>query len=165
MTRQLCTLLEAGLAQGVRERVSALRLGRSLPARAASSTVPLTRSLPASHPDLAYGSVITVKNLRMAIGYLHSHRHLYPEGIGASQQQVSESFVTCPPATADGLPGLTLPFSFLPPVLCLPCFPCLKCSSSSCTLFLFLLANLSFFRLRLRPSPLTAMTYLYWELG
>jgi hypothetical protein len=24
----------------------------------------------------------------MAIGYLHSHRHLYPEGIGARQQQV-----------------------------------------------------------------------------
>ncbi|XP_055217049.2 protein O-mannosyl-transferase 2 isoform X7 [Gorilla gorilla gorilla] len=39
--------------------------------------------------DLAYGSVITVKNLRMAIGYLHSHRHLYPEGIGARQQQVT----------------------------------------------------------------------------
>lgn len=49
--------------------------------------------LPAFLPDLAYGSVITVKNLRMAIGYLHSHRHLYPEGIGARQQQVSEPFV------------------------------------------------------------------------
>ncbi|XP_059108885.1 protein O-mannosyl-transferase 2 isoform X1 [Peromyscus eremicus] len=44
----------------------------------------------ASIPEhLAYGSVITVKNLRMAIGYLHSHRHLYPEGIGARQQQVT----------------------------------------------------------------------------
>ncbi|XP_066129270.1 protein O-mannosyl-transferase 2 isoform X3 [Saccopteryx bilineata] len=44
----------------------------------------------ASVPEyLAYGSVITVKNLRMAIGYLHSHRHLYPEGIGARQQQVT----------------------------------------------------------------------------
>ncbi|XP_012872937.1 PREDICTED: protein O-mannosyl-transferase 2 [Dipodomys ordii] len=44
----------------------------------------------ASIPEhLAYGSVITVKNLRMAIGYLHSHRHLYPEGIGAHQQQVT----------------------------------------------------------------------------
>uniref|UniRef100_A0A452TNM5 Dolichyl-phosphate-mannose--protein mannosyltransferase n=1 Tax=Ursus maritimus TaxID=29073 RepID=A0A452TNM5_URSMA len=44
----------------------------------------------ASIPEhLAYGSVITVKNLRMAIGYLHSHRHLYPEGIGARQQQVN----------------------------------------------------------------------------
>lgn len=39
--------------------------------------------------DLAYGSVITVKNLRMAVGYLHSHRHFYPEGVGARQQQVS----------------------------------------------------------------------------
>ncbi|XP_020036549.1 protein O-mannosyl-transferase 2 [Castor canadensis] len=44
----------------------------------------------ASIPEhLAYGSMITVKNLRMAIGYLHSHRHLYPEGIGARQQQVT----------------------------------------------------------------------------
>lgn len=41
-----------------------------------------------SHADLAYGSVVTVKNLRMAGGYLHSHWHLYPEGIGARQQQV-----------------------------------------------------------------------------
>ncbi|KAF4788582.1 protein O-mannosyl-transferase 2 isoform X1 [Turdus rufiventris] len=36
---------------------------------------------------LAYGSVVTMKNLRMAGGYLHSHWHLYPEGIGARQQQ------------------------------------------------------------------------------
>ncbi|XP_062037611.1 protein O-mannosyl-transferase 2 isoform X5 [Lepus europaeus] len=44
----------------------------------------------ASIPEhLAYGSVITVKNLRMAIGYLHSHPHLYPEGVGARQQQVT----------------------------------------------------------------------------
>ncbi|XP_032143638.1 protein O-mannosyl-transferase 2 isoform X2 [Sapajus apella] len=44
----------------------------------------------ASIPEhLAYGSEITVKNLQMAIGYLHSHRHLYPEGIGARQQQVT----------------------------------------------------------------------------
>ncbi|XP_047394395.1 protein O-mannosyl-transferase 2 isoform X1 [Sciurus carolinensis] len=44
----------------------------------------------ASIPEhLAYGSVVTVKNLRMAIGYLHSHRHLYPEGVGARQQQVT----------------------------------------------------------------------------
>ncbi|XP_070234553.1 protein O-mannosyl-transferase 2 isoform X3 [Bos mutus] len=44
----------------------------------------------ASIPEhLAYGSVITVKNLRMAIGYLHSHRHFYPEGVGARQQQVT----------------------------------------------------------------------------
>ncbi|XP_015273849.1 PREDICTED: protein O-mannosyl-transferase 2 [Gekko japonicus] len=38
---------------------------------------------------LAYGSVVTVKNLRMAGGYLHSHWHLYPEGVGARQQQVT----------------------------------------------------------------------------
>ncbi|KAF2986175.1 hypothetical protein EK904_009703 [Melospiza melodia maxima] len=36
---------------------------------------------------LAYGSVVTMKNLRMAGGYLHSHWHLYPEGVGARQQQ------------------------------------------------------------------------------
>nr|XP_060613879.1 protein O-mannosyl-transferase 2 [Anolis sagrei ordinatus] len=38
---------------------------------------------------LAYGSIVTVKNLRMAGGYLHSHWHLYPEGVGARQQQVT----------------------------------------------------------------------------
>ncbi|XP_053366537.1 protein O-mannosyl-transferase 2 isoform X1 [Clarias gariepinus] len=38
---------------------------------------------------LAYGSAITVKNLRIAGGYLHSHWHLYPEGVGAQQQQVT----------------------------------------------------------------------------
>lgn len=44
----------------------------------------------ASMPEyLAYGSVITVKNLRIAGGYLHSHWHLYPEGVGAQQQQVT----------------------------------------------------------------------------
>lgn len=41
-----------------------------------------------SDADLAYGSTITVKNLRIAGGYLHSHWHLYPEGVGAKQQQV-----------------------------------------------------------------------------
>ncbi|KTF78319.1 hypothetical protein cypCar_00022711, partial [Cyprinus carpio] len=41
----------------------------------------------ASMPEyLAYGSLITVKNLRIAGGYLHSHWHLYPEGVGAHQQ-------------------------------------------------------------------------------
>ncbi|XP_072350598.1 protein O-mannosyl-transferase 2 isoform X2 [Scyliorhinus torazame] len=39
--------------------------------------------------DIAYGSVITVKNVRTAGGYLHSHWHLYPEGVGARQQQVT----------------------------------------------------------------------------
>ncbi|XP_013867916.1 protein O-mannosyl-transferase 2 [Austrofundulus limnaeus] len=44
----------------------------------------------ASMPEyLAYGSIITVKNLRIAGGYLHSHWHLYPEGVGAKQQQVT----------------------------------------------------------------------------
>ncbi|KAL2098596.1 hypothetical protein ACEWY4_005076 [Coilia grayii] len=44
----------------------------------------------ASMPEyLAYGSSVTVKNLRIAGGYLHSHWHLYPEGVGAHQQQVT----------------------------------------------------------------------------
>lgn len=44
----------------------------------------------ASMPEyLAYGSTITIKNLRIAGGYLHSHWHLYPEGVGAKQQQVT----------------------------------------------------------------------------
>ncbi|KAF7201947.1 protein O-mannosyl-transferase 2 [Nothobranchius furzeri] len=44
----------------------------------------------ASMPEyLAYGSVVTVKNLRIAGGYLHSHWHLYPEGVGVKQQQVT----------------------------------------------------------------------------
>uniref|UniRef100_A0A3P9K8N8 Protein O-mannosyl-transferase 2 n=1 Tax=Oryzias latipes TaxID=8090 RepID=A0A3P9K8N8_ORYLA len=38
---------------------------------------------------LAYGSTITAKNLRIAGGYLHSHWHFYPEGVGAKQQQVT----------------------------------------------------------------------------
>uniref|UniRef100_A0A8C4NC73 Protein O-mannosyl-transferase 2 n=1 Tax=Eptatretus burgeri TaxID=7764 RepID=A0A8C4NC73_EPTBU len=41
----------------------------------------------ASLPEfVAYGSVVTLKNLRTAGGYLHSHWHLYPEGVGSSQQ-------------------------------------------------------------------------------
>ncbi|XP_030575483.1 protein O-mannosyl-transferase 2 isoform X2 [Archocentrus centrarchus] len=44
----------------------------------------------ASMPEyLAFGSTITIKNLRIAGGYLHSHWHLYPEGTGARQQQVT----------------------------------------------------------------------------
>uniref|UniRef100_A0A8C5G3H0 Protein O-mannosyl-transferase 2 n=1 Tax=Gouania willdenowi TaxID=441366 RepID=A0A8C5G3H0_GOUWI len=44
----------------------------------------------ASMPEyLAYGSTITMKNLRIAGGYLHSHWHLYPEGVGAKQQQIT----------------------------------------------------------------------------
>lgn len=37
---------------------------------------------------VAYGAVITLKNHRTGGGYLHSHYHLYPEGVGARQQQV-----------------------------------------------------------------------------
>uniref|UniRef100_A0A3Q2WZE5 Protein O-mannosyl-transferase 2 n=1 Tax=Haplochromis burtoni TaxID=8153 RepID=A0A3Q2WZE5_HAPBU len=44
----------------------------------------------ASMPEyLAFGSTVTIKNLRIAGGYLHSHWHLYPEGVGARQQQVT----------------------------------------------------------------------------
>ena len=39
--------------------------------------------------DLAYGAVITLKNARVGGGYLHSHYHLYPEGVGAKQQQMT----------------------------------------------------------------------------
>lgn len=38
--------------------------------------------------QLAYGASITLKNHRTGGGYLHSHYHLYPEGVGAKQQQV-----------------------------------------------------------------------------
>ncbi len=38
---------------------------------------------------VAYGAVITLKNHRTGGGYLHSHWHLYPEGVGAKQQQVT----------------------------------------------------------------------------
>ncbi|XP_072032340.1 protein O-mannosyl-transferase 2-like [Amphiura filiformis] len=39
--------------------------------------------------DVAYGSVITLKNTRAGGGLLHSHWHLYPEGLGAQQQQIT----------------------------------------------------------------------------
>jgi dolichyl-phosphate-mannose--protein O-mannosyl transferase len=39
--------------------------------------------------EVAYGAVITLKNHRTGGSYLHSHWHLYPEGMGARQQQVS----------------------------------------------------------------------------
>ncbi|XP_072164883.1 protein O-mannosyl-transferase 2-like [Diadema setosum] len=43
-----------------------------------------------SMPDtIAYGSIITLKNQRAGGGLLHSHHHLYPEGFGAMQQQVT----------------------------------------------------------------------------
>ena len=38
---------------------------------------------------IAFGSVITLKNNDIGGGYLHSHWHLYPEGVGARQQQVT----------------------------------------------------------------------------
>ncbi|XP_031339515.1 LOW QUALITY PROTEIN: protein O-mannosyl-transferase 2 [Photinus pyralis] len=44
----------------------------------------------ASMPHLvAYGAVVTLKNHRTGGGYLHSHYHLYPDGIGAKQQQIT----------------------------------------------------------------------------
>uniref|UniRef100_A0A0P4VRA3 Protein O-mannosyl-transferase 2 n=1 Tax=Scylla olivacea TaxID=85551 RepID=A0A0P4VRA3_SCYOL len=39
--------------------------------------------------ELAYGAEITLKNARTGGGYLHSHIHLYPEGVGARQQQIT----------------------------------------------------------------------------
>ncbi|XP_074027332.1 protein O-mannosyl-transferase 2 [Leptinotarsa decemlineata] len=39
--------------------------------------------------QVAYGAVITMKNHRTGGGYLHSHFHLYPEGIGSRQQQIT----------------------------------------------------------------------------
>ena len=39
--------------------------------------------------DIAYGSTVTIKNLRIGGAYLHSHYHLYPDGVGAKQQQVN----------------------------------------------------------------------------
>lgn len=39
--------------------------------------------------NLAYDAEITIKNNRIGGAYLHSHQHLYPEGVGAKQQQVT----------------------------------------------------------------------------
>lgn len=39
--------------------------------------------------EVAYGAVLTFKSQRTGGGYLHSHWHLYPEGVGARQQQVT----------------------------------------------------------------------------
>ncbi|XP_016982471.1 protein O-mannosyl-transferase 2 [Drosophila rhopaloa] len=39
--------------------------------------------------DVAYGSVVTIKNHKTGGGYLHSHHHLYPKGAGARQQQIT----------------------------------------------------------------------------
>ncbi|XP_036671591.3 protein O-mannosyl-transferase 2 [Drosophila suzukii] len=44
----------------------------------------------ASKPrDVAYGSVVTIKNHKTGGGYLHSHQHLYPKEVGARQQQIT----------------------------------------------------------------------------
>ncbi|KPJ10066.1 Protein O-mannosyl-transferase 2 [Papilio machaon] len=44
----------------------------------------------ASAPRLvAYGALVTLKNHRTGGGYLHSHHHLYPAGVGARQQQIT----------------------------------------------------------------------------
>ena len=39
--------------------------------------------------DVAYGAKVSLKNHRTGGAYLHSHFHLYPEGLGAKQQQVT----------------------------------------------------------------------------
>ena len=39
--------------------------------------------------DLAFGAVVTFKNARVGGAYLHSHFHLYPDGVGSRQQQVT----------------------------------------------------------------------------
>ena len=38
---------------------------------------------------VAYGASVTLKSVKTGGGYLHSHWHLYPEGVGARQQQVT----------------------------------------------------------------------------
>lgn len=43
--------------------------------------------------DVAFGAIVTLKNHRTGGGYLHSHWHLYPENVGAKQQQVSKSIL------------------------------------------------------------------------
>lgn len=39
--------------------------------------------------DVSFGAIVTLKNHRTGGGYLHSHWHLYPENIGAKQQQIT----------------------------------------------------------------------------
>lgn len=45
--------------------------------------------------DVSFGAIITLKNHRTGGGYLHSHWHLYPENVGAKQQQVRKTFKYC----------------------------------------------------------------------
>ena len=47
------------------------------------------RKYAVSIAEVAYGAVISLKNGITGGGYLHSHLHLYPAGIGAKQQQVN----------------------------------------------------------------------------
>eukprot|EP00092_Neocalanus_flemingeri_P019544 GFUD01021174.1.p1 GENE.GFUD01021174.1~~GFUD01021174.1.p1 ORF type:complete len:722 (+),score=149.03 GFUD01021174.1:268-2433(+) len=54
------------------------------------STLEGNRLYNASMPkEVAYGALVTLKNHRTGGGYLHSHFHLYPEGVGSKQQQVT----------------------------------------------------------------------------
>jgi len=54
------------------------------------STLEGNRLYNASMPkEVAYGALVTLKNHRTGGAYLHSHFHLYPEGVGAKQQQVT----------------------------------------------------------------------------
>ncbi|XP_073812438.1 protein O-mannosyl-transferase 2 isoform X2 [Musca autumnalis] len=39
--------------------------------------------------DVAFGSIVSIKNHKTGGGYLHSHLHLYPKGVGPQQQQVT----------------------------------------------------------------------------
>lgn len=39
--------------------------------------------------EVAYGAIVTMKNHKTGGGYLHSHHHLYAEGFGARQQQIT----------------------------------------------------------------------------
>lgn len=75
--------------------------------------------------------MITVKSARMAVGYLHSHGHLYPEGIGARQQQVSEPFVrlSCGSTKLFAMTEPSVLFLASPPLPAL--FPRLETSFSS----------------------------------
>ena len=43
--------------------------------------------------DLAFGAVISLRSHHAGSGYLHSHNHLYPEGVGSKQQQESDTHV------------------------------------------------------------------------
>ncbi|ELT93986.1 hypothetical protein CAPTEDRAFT_152537 [Capitella teleta] len=48
-----------------------------------------TLSLSLYFSAFSFGSIVTIKNHRTGGAYLHSHWHLYPDGVGAKQQQVT----------------------------------------------------------------------------